>query len=218
MSGNGVAEGSDEIYGFSMVKRAAWKSLPSLLMALVLGVTLSPHSAQANELKVWDQLKSANSKGYVLLMRHALAPGVGDPSNFNVNDCSTQRNLSDEGRQDAADIGQWLQQRKVKIARVETSRWCRAKETAQLLNIGKVRLNKNLDSLFQATDLINHPQTLNIKKRIVSHRNSSGLLVFVGHSVNIQAAVGVSLESGQGVLVRATPSGEIKVMGYSPTP
>jgi phosphohistidine phosphatase SixA len=201
-----------------MVKRAAWKSLPSILMALVLGASLSPQIAQGNELKVWDQLKGTNPKGYVLLMRHALAPGVGDPANFNVNDCSTQRNLSDEGRQDAADIGQWLERREVKILRVESSRWCRAKETAKLLDIGKVRLNRNLDSLFQASDLINHPQTVNIKKRIVSHRNTSGLLIFVGHSVNIQAAVGVSLESGQGVLVKANTRGEIKVMGYSPTP
>jgi phosphohistidine phosphatase SixA len=201
-----------------MVKRAAWKSLPSILMAIVLGASLSPQSAQGNELKVWDQLKGTNPKGYVLLVRHALAPGVGDPANFNVNDCSTQRNLSNEGRQDAADIGQWLQRREVKILRVESSRWCRAKETAQLLDIGKVRLNRNLDSLFQASDLINHPQTVNIKKRIVSHRNTSGLLIFVGHSVNIQAAVGVSLESGQGVLVKANTRGEIKVMGYSPTP
>jgi phosphohistidine phosphatase SixA len=201
-----------------MVKRAAWKSLPSILLAIALGASLSPQSAQGNELKVWDQLKGTNPKGYVLLMRHALAPGVGDPANFNVNDCSTQRNLSDEGRQDAADIGQWLQRREVKILRVESSRWCRAKETAKLLDIGKVRLNRNLDSLFQASDLINHPQTVNIKKRIVSHRNTSGLLIFVGHSVNIQAAVGVSLESGQGVLVKANTRGEIKVMGYSPTP
>jgi phosphohistidine phosphatase SixA len=151
-------------------------------------------------------------------MRHALAPGVGDPENFNVNDCSTQRLLSDEGRQDARDIGQWLQRREVKILRVESSRWCRAKETAELLNIGKVRPNRNLDSLFQETNLESHPQTANIKKRIVNHRNTRGLLVFVGHFVNFQAVAGVSLESGQGVLVRATPQGAIQVVGYSPTP
>ena len=105
-------------------------------------------------------------------MRHALAPGVGDPENFRLGDCSTQRNLSDEGRQDAREIGQWLERREVKILRLESSRWCRAIETAQLLNIGKVRLNKNLDSLFEETDLVNLPQTANIKKRIVDHRNT----------------------------------------------
>lgn len=178
-----------------------------------------PQSAQAKELAIWDQLQGSNPKGYVLLMRHALAPGVGDPENFNVSDCSTQRNLNEEGRQDARDIGSWLERREVKILRVETSRWCRAKETAQLLNVGKVRLNKNLDSLFEDdSDWSSHPQTVNIKKRILDHRNKRGLLIFVGHFVNFQAVAGVSLDSGEGALVRATPQGGIRVMGYSPAP
>ncbi len=195
----------------------ARNTVAAVLIA-ALTATLFTAPTHAKELAIWDQLQGTNPKGYVLLMRHALAPGVGDPENFNVNDCSTQRLLSDEGRQDARDIGQWLQRREVKILRVESSRWCRAKETAQLLNIGKVRPNKNLDSLFQETNLESHPQTANIKKRIANHRNTRGLLVFVGHFVNFQAVAGVSLESGQGVLVRATPQGAIQVVGYSPTP
>jgi phosphohistidine phosphatase SixA len=190
-----------------------------LVIAALLISNVTPHSAHARELAIWDQLKGSNPKGYVLVMRHALAPGVGDPENFKVNDCSTQRNLNDEGRQDARDVGQWLVRQEVKILRVESSRWCRAKETAQLLNIGKVRLNKNLDSLFEdESDWATHPQTMNIKKRILDHRNKRGLLVFVGHFVNFQAAAGVSLDSGEGALVRANAQGEIKVMGYSPKP
>jgi phosphohistidine phosphatase SixA len=190
-----------------------------LVIAALLISNVTPHSAHARELAIWDQLKGSNPKGYVLVMRHALAPGVGDPENFNVNDCSTQRNLNDEGRQDARDVGQWLVRQEVKILRVESSRWCRAKETAQLLNIGKVRLNKNLDSLFEdESDWATHPQTMNIKKRILDHRNKRGLLVFVGHFVNFQAAAGVSLDSGEGALIRANAQGEIKVMGYSPKP
>jgi phosphohistidine phosphatase SixA len=188
------------------------------LLTVALTATLFTTPTHAKELAIWDQLQGTNPKGYVLLMRHALAPGVGDPENFNVNDCSTQRNLNEEGRQDARDIGQWLQRREVKILRVESSRWCRAKETAQLLNIGKVRPNRNLDSLFEETNLESHPQTANIKKRIQNHRNARGLLVFVGHFVNFQAVAGVSLDSGEGVLIKATPSGEFKVMGYSPKP
>jgi len=187
-------------------------------LVTVLALTLIPHNASAKSLAIWDALQGTNPKGYVLLMRHALAPGVGDPANFRVGDCSTQRNLNDEGRQDAREIGQWLKQREVKILRVESSRWCRAKETAKLLGLGQVRLNKNLDSLFEEQDVINHPQTANIRKRIVSHRNTSGVLVLVGHFVNISAAVGVGVESGEGVLVRANSQGQIKVMGYSPTP
>ena len=187
-------------------------------LVTVLALTLIPHNASAKSLAIWDSLQGTNPKGYVLLMRHALAPGVGDPANLRVGDCSTQRNLNDQGRQDARDIGQWIKRREVRILRVESSRWCRAKETAALLGLGPVRLNKNLDSLFQDEDALNDPQTANIRKRIVSHRNASGLLVFVGHFVNISAAVGVGLESGEGVLVRANAQGQIKVMGYSPTP
>ena len=191
----------------------------SALVASLLLASLSPQSAQAKELAIWDQLQGTNPKGYVLLMRHALAPGVGDPENFVVNDCSTQRNLNEEGRQDARDVGQWLVRQEVKILRVESSRWCRAKETAQLLNVGKVRLNKNLDSLFEdESDWATHPQTKNIQKRILDHRNKRGLLIFVGHFVNFQAVAGVSLDSGEGALVRANAQGEIKVMGYSPKP
>ncbi len=190
----------------------------ALLIAVILSTSLTPQSASAKDLRIWDQLQGTNPTGYVLLMRHALAPGIGDPENFNVNDCSTQRNLSEQGRQDARDIGTWLQRREVKIFRVESSRWCRAKETAQLLNIGMVRPNKNLDSLFRATDPLASPQTANIRKRIIDHRKVRGLLVMVGHSVNIQALTGISLESGEGVLVRATSQGKIKVAGYSPLP
>jgi phosphohistidine phosphatase SixA len=191
-----------------------------LILALVsvLALTLIPQNASAKSLAIWDSLQGTNPKGYVLLMRHTLAPGVADPANFRVGDCSTQRNLNDQGRQDARDIGQWIKRREVRILRVESSRWCRAKETAKLLGLGPVRLNKNLDSLFQDEDALNDPQTANIRKRIVSHRNSSGLLIFVGHFVNISAVVGVSVDSGEGVLVRANAQGQIKVMGFSPTP
>lgn len=190
-----------------------------LLICTFLLSATNLQSAQAKDLAIWDRLKGSNPKGYVLVMRHALAPGVGDPENFNVNDCSTQRNLNEEGRQDARDVGQWLMRQEVKILRVESSRWCRAKETAQLLNVGKVRLNKNLDSLFEdESDWATHPQTMNIKKRILEHRSKRGLLIFVGHFVNFQAAAGVSLDSGEGALVRANAQGEIKVMGYSPKP
>ena len=194
------------------------KTKVTLLLTALLATTLFPSHANARDLAIWDQIKGTNPKGYVLLMRHALAPGIGDPENFNVNDCSTQRNLNDEGRTDAREIGSWLKRRDVKIFRVESSRWCRAKETAELLDIGKVRPNKNFDSLFRDPDPANHPQTAAIKKRIFNHRNTRGLLVMVGHSVNIQTLTGTSLESGEGVVVRATSQGELKILGYSPAP
>lgn len=187
-----------------------------LATAFSLLFSLTGQISSANELLIWDKLQGTTPKGYVLLMRHSYAPGVGDPDNFKLNDCSTQRNLSDVGRQDAQDVGEWLQRREIKIFRVETSRWCRAKETAQLLGLGKVRLNKNLDSLFEEADALNHPQTTAIRKQIQNHRNKSGLLVLVGHYVNIAALTGVGVASGEGILVKANAQGEFKVLGATP--
>ena len=187
--------------------------LPTLLIILTC---LFSQSAYANELAIWDKLQGTNPKGYVLLLRHTLAPGVGDPENFKLNDCSTQRNLSQVGREDAKSVGDWLKRRDIKIARVESSRWCRAKETAQLLDIGRVRLNPNLDSLFESADPAKAIQTARVKKQIVDWRNKSGLLVLVGHFVNIGAVTGVGVGSGEGVLVKADSKGKITVVGLTP--
>ena len=187
--------------------------LPAVLALLCC---LLFQSAYANEEAIWDKLQGTNPKGYVLLLRHTLAPGVGDPENFKLNDCSTQRNLSQVGREDAKSVGDWLKRREIKISRVESSRWCRAKETAQLLGIGRVRLNPNLDSLFESADPAKAIQTVRVKKQIVDWRNKSGLLVLVGHFVNINAVTGVGVGSGEGVLVRADSKGKISVVGLTP--
>ena len=188
------------------------------LIALILSLCASfiAPSTEANELLIWDRLQGATPKGYVLLMRHSLAPGVGDPENFRLGDCSTQRNLSAEGRKDAKEIGAWLARREITIYGVESSRWCRAKETARLLGLGKVQLNRNLDSLFQEVEIEDHPQTLNVRRQIVKHRNKEGLLILVGHYVNIAAVTGVGVDSGEGVLVRANRNGKIRVIGSTP--
>ena len=185
-------------------------------LALILLLSLSIQPSYASELLIWDKLSASSAKGYVLLLRHSLAPGVGDPENFKLGDCSTQRNLSQEGRDDAAEIGAWIKRQKVKIYRVESSRWCRARQSAELLDIGKVKLNKNLDSLFRESDLESHPKTLKTKEQILNHRNKSGLLVLVGHYVNIAALVGVGVDSGEGVIVKANKNSVIKVLGATP--
>jgi len=186
----------------------------ALVLSLLLSLSIQP--SYANELLIWDKLNASSAKGYVLLLRHSLAPGVGDPENFKLGDCSTQRNLSQEGRDDASEIGAWIKRQKVEIYRVESSRWCRARQSAELLDIGKVKLNKNLDSLFRESNLESHPKTLKTKQQIISHRNKSGLLVLVGHYVNIAALAGVGVDSGEGVIVKANKNGVIKVLGATP--
>jgi phosphohistidine phosphatase SixA len=167
--------------------------------------------------EIWEKVSVRKATGYVLLLRHAIAPGGGDPENFQLGDCTTQRNLSDEGRQQASEIGSWLKSKNLRITRVESSRWCRALETARLMDIGRVRENPNLDSLFLDDDPGADPRTTAIKKRIAKHRNTRGLLVLVFHQVNITALTGIAPASGVGVLVRAKKNGELKVMGLSPS-
>lgn len=200
-----------------MSRNRIFREITFFLVAALM-TSFSPQSAVAKDSLIWDKLQGKNPKGYVLLMRHTLAPGVGDPQRFRLGDCTTQRNLSDEGRQDARDIGKWLEQRNLKIHSIESSRWCRTRDTAELLGIGRVKLNKNLDSLFRESDLENHKQTIETKKRIISHRNTRGLLVLVGHAVNISAITGITLDSGEGILVRANAQGDIDLMGFSPKP
>tara|TARA_B100001142_G_scaffold167338_1_gene167236 strand:- start:661 stop:1218 length:558 start_codon:yes stop_codon:yes gene_type:complete len=68
----------------------------------------------------------------LIFIRHAYAPGSGDPNNFNLNDCSTQRNLSEEGKKQAKKIGEFFKKNKIKIEKVLSSEWCRCKETAEI--------------------------------------------------------------------------------------
>lgn len=100
-------------------------------IATVLLLVLAGAVATASELA--DKLKLPN---HALLMRHALAPGTGDPAGYNLADCSTQRNLDAQGRQQATRTGQWLQRQGIQQALVLSSPWCRCKDTANLLGYG----------------------------------------------------------------------------------
>lgn len=81
-----------------------------------------------------DALRGLTRGEHVLLLRHALAPGTGDPPGFRIDNCSTQRNLDERGRAQARAIGAWLRSRGVTAMAVYSSQWCRCPETARLLS------------------------------------------------------------------------------------
>ena len=87
--------------------------------------------------------------GPVLFMRHALAPGTGDPSGFLVDDCRTQRNLDETGRRQARAIGAKLAAANLAFSGIYSSYWCRCLETAQILGLGAVTPFDGLNSFFQ---------------------------------------------------------------------
>lgn len=186
------------------------------LIATVLTVTVLPSSAQAADAELWDRLRS--EEGLVILYRHAIAPGGGDPAEFRLGDCSTQRNLSAEGREQARDIGRELRRNRVPVDEVRSSRWCRARDTARLMDVGRVRATPALDSVFTAPAPRAARQERQTRQLIRAHRGEEGVLLLVGHQANIIDLTGIAPASGEGVVVRADRQGRIQVVDRIPAP
>ena len=192
------------------------RAVPRLiaLLVAVLAMCFSAAPATASE-RVWKDLREG--RGTVILYRHALAPGGGDPPEFDVNDCSTQRNLSDAGRRQARDMGAALRQNKVDVRRVLSSPWCRSRETAELMKLGPVRTMMRFGSTFTASSAVTQRRESLALKTIARHSNRSGVVVVSSHQANIVDLTGIAPTSGEGIVVRYTGS-KLTVIGRVPAP
>jgi broad specificity phosphatase PhoE len=173
--------------------------MPSRREFLLAGLGMALGDAIADE-PPWDRLRRG---GLVLLMRHAATePGSGDPPGFRLDDCSTQRNLSAAGREDARRVGARLRAERVPIANVFTSPWCRCRETAQLA-FGRSEDWEPLSSFF---DYPHRERDFNerVSKRIAGYgrRSPAGNVVMVTHNVNIAALTRLSVGTAEIVAVR----------------
>ena len=170
------------------------------LFTLLTGLALLPAPAQA------DAITDAIRKGGVaLLIRHATAPGTGDPEDFKQDDCSTQRNLSDAGRDEARRLGAQLKALGLKPGEVLTSQWCRCRETATLA-FGATRDWPALNSFFRDRDTAPR-QTAEVLARIATIKPGDRPLVLVTHQVMITAVTGVYPQSGEVVVVAPERNG-----------
>lgn len=160
-------------------------------------------------------INGLQSGRYVILLRHALAPGFGDPNTFNVNDCSTQRNLSEQGRQQAQRIGKLLKDKGIQQAAVYSSQWCRCLETARLLDFGEVSELPILNSFFQRTER-KAQQTQDLKKWLIDNKPNNNQpelpAILVTHQVNITALTDVFPSSGELVIIHIDQSGSVNVI------
>lgn len=148
--------------------------------------------------------------GSVVLIRHAMAPGVGDPTAFALNDCKTQRNLNDEGRAQAERIGEFFRQQRVPVEAVWSSQWCRTRETADLAFPG-LRVDKAaFNSFFGEPD--SAPDQTRAAMALLNTWQGTGLLVVVTHQVNITAITGVVPASGEAVVLKREAA-QWKVVG-----
>jgi phosphohistidine phosphatase SixA len=156
---------------------------------------------------------------HVLLMRHAIAPGIGDPAGYKLQDCKTQRNLDATGRAQAQKTGQWLKAQGVGNALVFSSAWCRCKETAENLAFGTPALEASLNSFFD--DMRQGPQSnANLQKFIANQLKAKGdkALVLVTHQVNITQFTGETVGSGDMVLAKVNAAGKMISFKTYPSP
>ena len=178
-----------------------------IFLFATIGCFFSAGASHADE-ALWQSLEGT---GHVLLMRHALAPGTGDPARFTLKDCSTQRNLSDEGKAQAKQIGDALHERGVAQLRVFSSQWCRCLETAQLLGFGETIPLKMANSFYSNPEK-GPLQTAELIKWIRRQPLDSNILI-VTHQVNITALTDYYPGSGDITVLKRDRKRGFKMLG-----
>jgi len=164
-----------------------------LKLFVLIFITLTvPIKADLN-INLMNQLEDG---GKLIFIRHAYAPGSGDPNNFNLNDCSTQRNLSENGRKQAKYIGEFFETNKIKIDRVLSSEWCRCKETAKIA-FKDFTTNNFLNSFYSSKYAKNKDKQLNSLNEYVKKFKSDKNLVLVTHYVLISEVLNHAPSSGE---------------------
>ncbi|BAZ47286.1 putative phosphohistidine phosphatase, SixA (plasmid) [Chondrocystis sp. NIES-4102] len=169
------------------------------------------NNAQAAEGDIWTQMKE--NTGYVVLLRHAkTVSGTGDPPGFEIDNCNTQRNLSEAGREQAKQIGREFRERNIPISQVLSSQYCRCLDTARLLDLGTVKPSPMLNSIFEDRTTATQ-QIEQVRQRILNHRNTSGVIIMVSHYANIVEIGGIAPQEGEIVVIQADPQGDLEVVG-----
>lgn len=166
-------------------------------IALILAIAFGAAHARADEAAAWAALRAG---GHVALMRHTDAPGgAGDPPGFKLEDCATQRNLSDRGRADAGRIGAHLKAEGIAFEKILSSPWCRCMDTATLLEMGPIEAAPTFGNVVVLRD---QAETLTEGARtLIAGWQGAGTLLVVTHGANIRALTGISPATGEIVVV-----------------
>ena len=146
-----------------------------------------------------DLIQSLKEGGKIIFIRHAYAPGGGDPDNFDVNDCSTQRNLNNEGISQSKLIGEFFVKNKIQIDQVLSSEWCRCKDTAKYAFQNFKTFNA-LNSYFSSKFAQNEDKQIKDLKNFIQNWKSEKNLVLVTHYVVISSMLNMAVGSGEMVI------------------
>lgn len=152
---------------------------------VVASLALGGSHVEAIEAEAWAALRR---DGAIALVRHAEAPGVGDPPGWRLGDCPTQRNLSDAGRAQARTLGARLRAERIPVGRVIASPWCRTLETAALLDVGAVQSEPAVANAYVLAD--RRDELARAARELLGRWRGPGALVVVTHGENIQALTG----------------------------
>jgi len=186
------------------------------LAALAFALLLPGATPAAADDALWSLLKGG---GQVVMMRHATAPGVFDPPGMRLDDCASQRNLDDYGREEARRIGAEFRARAIPVDRVLSSRWCRCMDTARLA-FGRVEHWEPIDGARPASEL-EARRTAQVRG-FASTPFTGGNVVLVTHNFNIRALTGLSTVSGEMVVLTPAGNGTFTIAGrlapQAPTP
>ena len=163
---------------------------------LIIFITInSPIKADLNQ-NLINELKQG---GKLIFIRHAYAPGGGDPINFDINKCSTQRNLSDPGRKQAYEIGSFFKNNKILIDKVYSSEWCRCKETASIA-FNEFETKNFLNSFFSSKFAQNKDSQIKKLKEFINNWDGKKNIIFVTHYVVISETLNYASSSGEIVI------------------
>ena len=179
----------------------------SAVLALSLAVLAAALPGAVRADSGWEALKRPGAQA---IMRHAIAPGTGDPENFRLGDCSTQRNLDERGRAQARAIGAAIRAAGVRIDRVLTSQWCRSRETAELLGLAPVEEMPALNSFFR--DRATRDEQTRAVRTFLAGLPEDERVMMVTHQVNITALTGRGVASGEVFVLQAGPDGSVEVV------
>ena len=168
----------------------------------VINIILIIFFSLTNEIRaeITDKiLNELQNGGNIIFIRHAYAPGGGDPENFDINDCSTQRNLNDNGRNQSKKIGNLFKRNEVPIDKVISSEWCRCKETASIA-FNEFKTKNFLNSFYSPKFAKNKKKQIKNLKNYINNWDGNKNLVLVTHYVVISEALDYASRSGEIVI------------------
>ena len=166
-----------------------------LKIKLIFFLFLLNKTSFANE-NIVEILKKGNN---IIFIRHAIAPGNGDPLNFDILDCSTQRNLSKDGELQALKIGKFFKKNDIKLTKVLSSEWCRCKDTARIA-FGNYETKNFLNSFYDERFSKNKDKQISDFQKFIRSWNKTGNLVLVTHYVVIFEILDLTTSSGEIVI------------------